>query len=117
MNYNFWLHVITVSQNQTVSTSKILTLDEAESLLPLPAELLTLDQNMKSEVFQQINQLFQGEDKIKVRQTQKPKPEYDNSRFPTLETCDNPELLTPIPRKLLNNFTILSNLNKKPLLN
>ena len=60
-------HVITVSKSQPVAKFQILTVDEAESLIPIPAEILRLDKAMKGEVFQQIYQLVQCEDKIKVR--------------------------------------------------
>ena len=108
-------HVVTVSKNQPVAKFLILTLDEAESLIPIPAEILTLDKAMKGEVFQGINQLVQCEDKIKVRQPQKPKPDYNNLWFPTPETCDNPEQMTPIPRKIYEQLYHFQQLEQKIL--
>ena len=85
-------------------------------MIPIPAETLTLDEAMKGELFQEINQLVQCEDKGKVLQPQKPKPDYKNLWFPTPETCDNPEQLTPKPRKIyeqLHHFQQLEQKNPK----
>ena len=72
--------------------------------------MITLDKAMKGDVFNQIKQLVQFGDKLKQRQPKKPNPNYNSLWFPTPETCDNPEQLTAIPRKIYEeicNFQLL----------
>ena len=48
-------HVITVPQNQPIARFLILTVEEAEWLISISAEILKLDKTMNGEVFEESN--------------------------------------------------------------
>ena len=56
-------NVVTVAKNQEIANFEVLSIDGAESLIPIPPEVITLDEAMQGDVFNQINQLVQFADK------------------------------------------------------
>ena len=59
------------------------------------------------ELLNQINQLLRVRSDRSIRQPERPSLEYDKIWFPTPETCQNPENLPPLQRKIFDNISEL----------
>ena len=62
------------------------------------------------EILSQINQILRVKNDRRFRQPKRPLPQNDKIWFPTPETCQNPENLPPLQRKI---FDIISELQQR----
>ena len=93
---NLTCHTITLNPNTTVTTFKILTLNQAKNLQPMSNEQLTLISKYPDEANNGLNQLFQ-----------EPGTETNRRWYPTPETCDDPSKLIRIERRIYEEITKL----------
>ena len=100
-------HSITFLKNKQVAVFEFLSPQEEEKLIEIGPELLALDEMKNGEILNQINQLLRVRNNRGLRQPKRPLPEYDKIWFPTPATCQNPEYLPPLQRKIFDNISEL----------
>ena len=98
---NYLDHSITIPQNTTVAVFRILTPNQAKNVQPMTSEQLTLITKFPDEATNVINQLFQEPDASK-----------DKRWYPTPETCDDPEKLNKIERRIYDEIIQLREAEK-----
>ena len=100
-------HSITFPKNKQVAVFHFLSPQEEERLIEIGPEVLALAKMENGEIFNQINQLLHVRNNGGSRQPKCPLPDYDRIWFPTPETCQNPENLPPLQRKIFDNISEL----------
>ena len=100
-------HSITFPKNKQVAVFQFLSPQKEEKLIEIGPELLALDKMKNGELFNQIHQLLRVRNNTSSRQPKRPSPEYDKIWFPHPETCQNPENLPPLLRKVFGNISEL----------
>ena len=103
-------HVITLPNKSTIANFSILTSTDMKNIIPIDPQTLALAKMTNPEnVKHEINQLIQVNKSNDVKPI-KPKPEYEKFWFPTPETCENPNILTPIQREIYDQILHFKNL-------
>ena len=87
-------HTITVPQHCTVAVFRLLTPNQAKNFQPMTNEQLALITKFPDEASNVINQLFQN-----------PSATNDKRWYPTPETCDDPDKLNKIERRIYDEIT------------
>ena len=100
-------HSITFPKKKQVAVLQFLSPQEEKKLIEIGPELLALDKMKNGDILNQINQLLQVRNNRSSRQPKRPSPEYEKIWFPTPETCQNPENLPPLQRKIFDNISEL----------
>ena len=95
---------ITFPKNKQAAVFQFLSPQEEGKRIEIGPELLTLDKMKNGELLNQINQLLRVRNNRSSRQPKRPSPEYDQIWFPTPETCQNPEILPPLQKKIFDNI-------------
>ena len=98
-------HVITLPKNKQIAVFQFLSPQEEEDLIEIGPELLALDKMKDGTVLNGINQIICTGKNDGKNQPKRPPPEYDKIWFPTPETCQNPENLPPVQRKIYDQLT------------
>ena len=98
---NYLDHTITIPQHTTVAVFRILTPNQAKNVQPMPNEQLTLISKFPDEANNVINQLFQEADANK-----------DKRWYPTPDTCDDPDKLNKIERRIYDEIIQLREAEK-----
>ena len=98
---NYLDHTITISQHTTVAVFRILTPNQAKNVQPMTNEQLTLISKFPDEANNVINQLFQEPDANK-----------DKRWYPTPDTCDDPDKLNKIERRIYDEIIQLREAEK-----
>ena len=86
-------HAIRIPQNTTIAVFRILTPNQAKNIQPMTNEQLTLITKFPGEAANVINQLFQD-----------PSATNDKRWYPTPETCDDPDKLNKIERRIYDEL-------------
>ena len=94
-------HAVTIPQNSTIAVFRILTPNQARNIQPMTNEQLTLITKFPDEAANVINQLFQD-----------PSATNDKRWYPTPETCDNPDKLNKIERRIYDELIKLREAEK-----
>ena len=115
--YNTTDHDVTIPLKTVIGQFEILTPEQASQISPLDPKLLALAKFRNPENFEQeLNMLIRDENYSDKNQPPKPPPDYKNLWFPTPETCQNPESLTPVQRKIydeIEKMQKMSNIDPK----
>ena len=98
---NYLDHIITKPQHTTVAVFRILTPNQAKNVQPMTNEQLTLISKFPDEANNVINQLFQEPDANK-----------DKRWCPTPDTCDDPDKLNKIERRIYDEIIQLREAEK-----
>ena len=98
---NYLDHTITIPQHTTVAVFRILTPNQAKNVQPMTNEQLTLISKFPDEANNVINQLFQEADANK-----------DKRWNPTPDTCDDPDKLNRIERRIFDEIIQLREAEK-----
>ena len=98
---NYLDHTITIPQHTTVAVFRILTPNQAKNVQPMTNEQLTLISKFPDEANNVINQLFQEPDANK-----------DKRWYPTPDTCDDPDKLNKIERRIYDEIIQLREAEK-----
>ena len=97
-------HVITLPNRSKIANFTILRSTDTRNIIPIDSQTLALAKmNNPEDLEHEINQLIQvnESDNMKIS---KPEPEYEKFWFPTPETCENPNFLTPIQREIYDQI-------------
>ena len=97
-------HVITLPNRSKIANFTILRSTDTRNIIPIDSQTLALAKmNNPEDLEHEINQLIQVNetDNMKIS---KPQPEYEKFWFPTPETCENPNFLTPIQREIYDQI-------------
>ena len=94
-------HIITIPQHSTVAVFRILTPNQAKNIQPMTNEQLALITKYPDEASNVINQLFQD-----------PSATNDKRWYPTPETCDDPDKLNKIERRIYDEIIQLREAEK-----
>ena len=94
-------HAVTIPQNSTIAVFRILTPNQARNIQPMTNEQLTLITKFPDEAANVINQLFQD-----------PSATNDKRWYPTPETCDDPDKLNKIERRIYDELIRLREAEK-----
>ena len=94
-------HAITIPQHTTVAVFRILTPNQAKNVQPMTNEQLTLVSKFSDEADIVINQLFQ-----------EPSATKDKRWYPTPKTCDDPDNLNKIERRIYDEVIQLREAEK-----
>ena len=94
-------HAVTIPQNSTIAVFRIVTPNQARNIQPMTNEQLTLITKFPDEAANVINQLFQD-----------PSATKDKRWYPTPETCDNPDKLNKIERRIYDELIKLREAEK-----
>ena len=94
-------------KNIQVAVSQFLSPQEEEKLIETGPEHLALDKMKNGEILNQVIQLLRVRNNRGIRQPKRPLPEYDKIWLPTPGTCQNPENLHPLQRKIFDNISEL----------
>ena len=97
-------HSITFPKNKQVAVFQFLSPQEEEKLIEIGPELLALDKMKNGELLNHINELLRVRNNRSSRQPKSPSPKI---WFPTPETCQNPENLPPLQKKIFDNISEL----------
>ena len=100
-------HSITIPKNKQVAVFQFLSPQEEEKLIEIGPEILAIAKMKNGKLLNQINKLLRVGNNRGIRQLKCPLPEYDKIWFPTPGTCQNPENLPPLQRKILDNISEL----------
>ena len=110
--FNITDHHVTLPFKTEIRKFSILTLKEAENLIPIDAEMLAFAKmNNPDDIEMGINELIQQNGDNQQSQQQR-QPEYEKFWFPTPETCQNPELLPQIQRDIYDQILHFQGLEK-----
>ena len=101
---NYLDHTITIPQHTIVAVFRTLTPNQAKNVQPMTNEQLTLISKFPDEAKNVINQLFQEADANK-----------DERWYPTPDTCDNPDKLNKIERRIYDEIIQLREAEKLDL--
>ena len=94
-------HVITIPQNTTIAVFKILTPNQARNIQTMTKEQLTLISKFPDEAENVINQLFRD-----------PEATTEKRWYRTPETCENPDKLNKIERRIYDEIIQLREAEK-----
>ena len=94
-------HAVTIPQNSTIAVFRILTPNRARNIQPMTNEQLTLITKFPDEAANVINKLFQD-----------PSATNDKRWYPTPETCDDPDKLNKIERRIYDELIKLREAEK-----
>ena len=100
-------HSITFPKNKQVAVFQFLSPQEEEKMIEIGPELLALDKMKNGELLNQINQFLRVRNNRISQQPKRPSPEYEKIWLPTPETCQNPENLPPVQKKIFDNISEL----------
>ena len=100
-------HSITFPKNKQVAAFQFLSPQEEEKLTEIGPELLALDKLTNGEILSHLNQLLRVRNNRSSRRPKRPSPEYDKNCFPTQQTCQNPENLPSLQKKIFDNISEL----------
>ena len=96
---------VTICKDTEIAKFKLITPRQAQFLQPLDLRLILLAKMRNSENFEQeLNQLLQVSTVNGESQPDRPLPKYNKLWFPTPETWDPSEKLTPVQRKIYNQL-------------
>ena len=110
--FNITDHHVTLPFKTEIGKFSILTLTEAENLIPIDAEMLAFAKmNNPDDIEMGINELIQQHCDNQQSQLQR-QPEYEKFWFPTPETCQNPVLLPQIQRDIYDQILHFQGLEK-----
>ena len=110
--FNITDHHVTLPFKTEIGKFSILTLTEAENLIPIDAEMLAFAKmNNPDDIEMGINELIQQHCDNQQSQQQR-QPEYEKFWFPTPETCQNPVLLPQIQRDIYDQILHFQGLEK-----
>ena len=110
--FNITDHHVTLPFKTEIGKFSILTLTEAENLIPIDAEMLAFAKmNNPDDIEMGINELIRQHCDNQQSQQQR-QPEYEKFWFPTPETCQNPVLLPQIQRDIYDQILHFQGLEK-----
>ena len=109
---NLQTNEITIPRNSDIALFEFLSPQQAEALIPLEPQLLTLAKFKNPDDFEkEINQLIIDEEFNADSQPPRPKPDYKRFWFPTPETCKNPTALKGVEKRIYNELEKLRQLD------
>ena len=110
---NLQNNAITIPRNSDFASFKFHSQQQAGTLTPIDPQLLTLAKLRNLDDFvQEINQLTIDKKFNSDSQPPRPQPEYEKFCLPTPKTCQHPERLHGVEKRIYNELSKFQELDK-----